>query len=104
MSSDKINSWYRKGEITADMVKGIFEHRYIAAKDTTTQETIYGHVGFNIRRESRSSGKRKYKRRRKDSEDCRTGGTRKKTEARHSRGKKGLKAEPHFCIYIIHLA
>jgi hypothetical protein len=47
------------------MVKGIFEHQFVAAKDTNTQETIYDHAGFNIGRGRRSSGERKDKKMRK---------------------------------------
>jgi hypothetical protein len=39
---DQINSWYQKGGVTADMIKGIFEHQFVAANHTTTtQEFIY---------------------------------------------------------------
>jgi hypothetical protein len=54
---DAILSWYGRGEITADMVKGVFEHQFTSIKETSKeyQATIYGQVGFKIGRASRPS-------------------------------------------------
>jgi hypothetical protein len=40
---EAIQSWYLKGEVTAEMVKGIFEHQYTSTIDSTKdyQNTIY---------------------------------------------------------------
>jgi hypothetical protein len=52
---DAILSWYGRGEITADMVKGVFEHQFTSIKETSKeyQATIYGQAGFKIGRASR---------------------------------------------------
>jgi hypothetical protein len=34
---EEIQSWYLKGEVTAEMVKGIFEHQYAATQPKTTR-------------------------------------------------------------------
>jgi hypothetical protein len=50
-----IQSWYLKGEVTAEMIKGIFEHQYTSTSDSTKecQNTIYGQAGFRVGRGSR---------------------------------------------------
>jgi hypothetical protein len=48
---EAIQSWYLKGEVTAEMIiKGIFEHQYAATSDSTKdyQNTIYGQAGFRV--------------------------------------------------------
>jgi hypothetical protein len=47
---EAIQSWYLKGKVTAEMVKGIFEHQYAATSDSTKdyQNTIYGQAGFRV--------------------------------------------------------
>jgi hypothetical protein len=52
---DAILSWYGRGEITAEMVKGVFEHQFTSIKETSKeyQATIYGQAGFKIGRASR---------------------------------------------------
>jgi hypothetical protein len=52
---DAILSWYGRGEITADMVKGVFEHQFTSIKETSKeyQATIYGQAGFKIGRANR---------------------------------------------------
>jgi hypothetical protein len=52
---DAILSWYGRGEITADMVKGVFKHQFTSIKETSKeyQATIYGQAGFKIGRASR---------------------------------------------------
>jgi hypothetical protein len=47
--------WYGRGEITADMVKGVCEHQFTSIKETSKeyQATTYGQAGFKIKRASR---------------------------------------------------
>jgi hypothetical protein len=47
---EAIQSWYLKGEVTAEMVKGICKHHYAATSDSTKdyQNTIYGQAGFRV--------------------------------------------------------
>jgi hypothetical protein len=54
---DAILSWYGRGEITADMVKGVFEHQFTSIKETSKeyQATMHGQAGFKIGRASRPS-------------------------------------------------
>jgi hypothetical protein len=70
-----------------------FEQQFVAAKDTTTQEAIYGHVGFNIGRGSRPSGERIDKRNKKISEGPQDKGEPKKTQRQDTftpqQGKEG---------------
>jgi hypothetical protein len=64
-----IHSWYKKGKITAEMVKCIFEHQYTSASDPTKeyQNTIYGQAGFREGRGSRLNIVKKTKRTRAES-------------------------------------
>jgi hypothetical protein len=52
---DAILSWYGRGKITADMVKGVFGHQFTSIKETSKeyQATKYGQAGFKIGRASR---------------------------------------------------
>jgi hypothetical protein len=61
----EIDSWYRKGNITAEMVKGIFEHQYLHATETTKEykATVYGQAGFRVGIGSRTATSRKRKKR-----------------------------------------
>ena len=61
----EIDSWYRKGSITAEMVKGIFEHQYLHATETPKEykATVYGQAGFRVGIGSRPTTSKKRKRR-----------------------------------------
>jgi hypothetical protein len=66
---EAIQSWYLKGEVTAEMVKGIFEHQYAATSDSTKdyQNTICGQAGFRVGIGSRPIIPKKNKRTRAES-------------------------------------
>ena len=46
----EINGWYKRGTVTADMVKGIFENQFSSVRETSKayQKTIYGQAGFKV--------------------------------------------------------
>jgi hypothetical protein len=68
-SPETIQSWYMKGEVRAEMVKGIFEHQYAATSNSTKdyQNTIYGQAGFRVGIGSRLIIAKKTKRTRAES-------------------------------------
>jgi hypothetical protein len=83
---EAIQSWYMKGEVTAEMVKGIFEHQYTATSDSTKDyhNTIYVQAGFRVEIGSRPVIAKKTKRTRAES------GT---PAGREQRGKKQRQGE-----------
>jgi hypothetical protein len=66
---EAIQSWYLKGEVTAEMVKEIFEHQCAATSDSSKDyhNTIYGQAGFRVGIGSRPIIEKKTKRTRAES-------------------------------------
>jgi hypothetical protein len=66
---EAIQSWCKKGDVTADMVKKIFEHQYPSTSDSAKeyQNTIYGQAGFRVGRGSRPDIVKKAQRTRAES-------------------------------------
>jgi chemotaxis protein histidine kinase CheA len=49
---DKVNEWYKRGPITEDVMRGMFEHVYRARKEPQAEKKHIEDHGFNIENES----------------------------------------------------